>query len=226
MLLVIPNVLTKAEVAEFRQKMDSADWVDGKVTAGSQSRLAKVNQQLPESSDLARTLGQYILQKLGQNELFLTAALPDQTYPPLFNRYGEGMSFGSHIDNAMRPIKGTGTLIRTDISSTLFLSEPEDYDGGVLTIETQYGAQEVKLRAGDMILYPGTSVHHVTEVTRGVRVAAFFWTQSLVRDAHLRGLLFDLDQSIQAISASLGGDHAEVIRLTGLYHNLLRQWSV
>ncbi len=205
--------------------MDQAEWVDGNVTSGHQSALAKNNMQLPEESEVARSLGEFIQDALGMSLLFISAALPLKVFPPLFNRYGCGQAFGTHVDNAIRQLRGTNFRIRSDLSATLFLSEPEDYEGGVLTIEDTYGTQEVKLPAGSMVLYPASSLHHVTPVTRGARVSSFFWIQSMVRnDAH-RTLLFQLDNAIQKLTADRGGKDPEVISLTGIYHNLLRMWA-
>lgn len=225
MLLTIPDILTKAQVAECRKLMDQAEWVDGNVTSGHQSALAKNNMQLPEESEVARSLGEFIQDALGMSLLFISAALPLKVFPPLFNRYECGQAFGTHVDNAIRQLRGTNFRIRSDLSATLFLSEPEDYEGGVLTIEDTYGTQEVKLPAGSMVLYPASSLHHVTPVTRGARVSSFFWIQSMVRnDAH-RTLLFQLDNAIQKLTADRGGKNPEVISLTGIYHNLLRMWA-
>lgn len=224
MLLCIPDVLDAATVAAFRQRLDTADWIDGRATAGVQSGRVKHNQQLPEDGPLARELGQHILDALSTNALFLSAALPNRIVPPLFNRYAGGGHFGVHVDNALRTPKG-GTMLRTDLSATLFLSAPEEYEGGELEIETPFGAQAVKLAAGHLVLYPASSLHRVTPVTAGARVASFFWIQSLVRDAEQRATLFDFDQGVQALSARLGVDDPEVVRLTGLYHNLVRRWA-
>lgn len=199
--------------------------MDGKTTAGAQSGAVKFNRQLPETSDTAVRLGNHLLQKLGQHPLFLSAALPKTIYPPLFNRYEGGEHFGTHVDNAIRPVTGTAHIIRTDLSATLFLHKPETYNGGELVIESQFGAQEVKLKAGDMVLYSASSLHHVLPVTQGQRLCAFFWLQSLVREDSQRSILFDLDQSIQNLSVHLGQTHPEVIRLSGVYHNLLRKWA-
>lgn len=225
MLLVIPDVLNKQQVAQCRQWMDAAEWVDGNVTSGSQSALAKNNLQLPEGSPVARRVGDLIQDALGLIPTFIAAALPLKVFPPLFNRYEVGQTFGTHVDTAIRQLRGTDFRIRSDLSATLFFSEPEDYDGGVLTIEDTFGWQEVKLPAGSMVLYPSSSLHHVTPVTRGARVASFFWMQSMVRDDTQRALLFQLDGAIQALTADRGGKDAEVIRLTGVYHNLLRMWA-
>lgn len=205
--------------------MDQAEWVDGNVTSGHQSALAKNNMQLPEDSPIARQIGEFIQDALGMMPLFISAALPLKVFPPLFNRYEAGQAFGTHVDNAIRQLRGTHFRIRSDLSATLFLSEPEDYDGGVLTIEHAFGTQEVKLPAGSMILYPSSSLHHVTPVTRGARVSSFFWLQSMVRDDTQRALLFQLDNAIQKIAAERGSGDTEVISLTGVYHNLLRMWA-
>lgn len=225
MLITIPDVLNKEQVTQCRLLMDAAEWVDGNVTSGPQSALAKNNMQLPESSPVARQIGDVIQDALGQNPLFISAALPLKVFPPLFNRYQGGQAFATHVDNAIRQLRGTNFRIRSDLSATLFLSEPEDYDGGELTIEDVYGVQKVKLPAGHMVLYPSTSLHHVTPVTRGSRVCSFFWLQSMVRDDGQRTLLFQLDSAIQKIGLDRGHQDAEVISLTGVYHNLLRRWA-
>lgn len=225
MLIVIPEVLTSTELNTFRSELKTADWIDGKATAGSQSGAVKFNHQLPELNDTCVKLGHLLLQKLGQHALFLSAALPKTIYPPLFNRYEGGEHFGTHVDNAIRPVTGTTQIIRTDLSATLFLSEPDTYEGGELVIESQFGAQEVKLKAGDMVLYSATSLHHVEPVSNGQRLCSFFWLQSLVREDSQRALLFDLDQSIQTLGCELGPNHSETLRLSGVYHNLLRKWA-
>lgn len=225
MLLVIPDVLTKAEVAEFRKWMEQAEWVDGNVTSGHQSALAKNNMQLPQESPIGRKIGEFIQGVLAAHPLFISAALPAKVFPPLFNRYGEGQAFGSHVDNSIRHLKGTTFRIRSDLSITLFLSEPEEYDGGELTIEDTFGLQKVKLPAGHMVLYPSSSLHHVTPVTRGARVSSFFWLESMVRDDSQRTLLFQMDRAIQKLVMDRGNDNPEVISLTGIYHNLLRMWA-
>lgn len=227
MLVCIPNVLSKQEVAEFRRLMDAADWEDGRSTAGAQSAMVKRNEQLPPDSEVARKLGNRIVSALAANPRFLSAAIPLHIFPPLFNRYwaSEGHHFGVHVDNAVRGDPLTGLRIRTDLSVTLFLAEPEDYEGGELVIEDTYGSHEVKLPAGDLVLYPSTSLHLVTPVRRGARMASFFWLQSMVRDTHARSLIFDLDNSIQALAERLGRDDAETVRLTGIYHNLIRHWA-
>jgi PKHD-type hydroxylase len=224
LLLPIPDVLTPEQVAEARQLLEQTDWVDGRVTAGHQSARTKDNMQLPENTPAARQLGEMILNALGQNALFISAALPARVFPPLFNRYEGGQSFGTHVDNAIRQVTGTGHRIRTDLSATLFFSQPEEYDGGELIVEDTYGMHRVKLPAGHMILYPATSLHHVTPVTRGARISSFFWIQSMVRDDGERTLLFDLDVAIQKLNADRRDDPATV-QLTGVYHNLLRRWA-
>lgn len=224
MLINIPNVLTPEQVAEARKILDAAEWVDGKVTAGHQSAQAKNNMQIPENSPVAKQLGDMILAALGKNPLFLSAALPLKVFPPLFNRYSGGQSFGTHVDNAIRQITGTPLRIRTDLSATLFFANPDEYDGGELCVEDTYGVKAVKLPAGSMVLYPATSLHHVKPVTRGARVSSFFWIQSMIRDDGQRTLLFDLDTGIQRISRDHPG-HPSAVQLTGVYHNLLRQWA-
>lgn len=224
MLLEIPEVLTRDEVAHCRAKLDSADWIDGKATAGHQSVRTKDNMQLPEDSPVARELGDLVVNALQRSPLFVSAALPLRVFPPLFNRYSGGQSFGTHVDNAIRQVTGTPHRLRTDLSATLFFAEPEEYEGGELVVEDTYGLHSVKLPAGAMVLYPGTSLHHVTPVTRGARVCSFFWIQSLVRDDGQRTLLFDMDMSIQRISQTVP-DHPATIQLTGVYHNLLRRWA-
>ncbi len=227
MLVCVPDVLSKAEVADFRRIMDAADWEDGRSTAGAQSALVKKNEQLPPDSEVARKLGQRVLSALTASPLFISAAIPLHIFPPLFNRYAsaDGHHFGIHVDNAVRGDRLTGLRIRTDLSVTLFLSEPEDYDGGELIIEDLYGSHEIKLPAGHLVVYPASSLHMVTPVTRGTRVASFFWLQSMVRDAHARSLIFDLDTAIQALVGRLGRDDPETVKLTGIYHNLIRYWA-
>ncbi|MEI9888063.1 MAG: Fe2+-dependent dioxygenase [Rhizomicrobium sp.] len=224
MMVRVPSLLSAEEVARCREVLGKADWVDGKVTAGEQSAGAKKNLQVAEGSPPARELGEMILTRLGRNELFTSATLPLKVYPPIFNRYDPGMTFGTHIDNSIRFAPGTPIRFRTDVSATLFLTAPEDYDGGELVVEDTYGTHQAKFAAGDMILYPGTSRHHVHAVTRGSRWAAFFWVQSMIRDDGRRALLFDLDVAIQGLRRAVG-DNPEVVRLTGVYHNLLRQWA-
>lgn len=223
MLIAIPDVLTKAEVAAFRAVMAQAEWVDGNATSGPQSALAKANLQLPEDSDAARDLSRRVLAALGRTPLFVAAALPDKIYPPLFNRYRVGETFGTHVDNAIRSRPGSDFRIRTDLSATLFLAEPDEYDGGELVIEGQFGEQRVKLPAGHLILYPASSLHRVTPVSRGERLASFFWMQSMVRDEAARRTLFELDVAIQQLAARLGLDDPQVVALTSIYHNLLRR---
>ncbi len=228
MLLTVPDVLSPEQVKQARQLLDRAEWVDGKVTAGYQSAKAKDNMQIPENHPASKQVGEMILGALGKNPLFLSAALPLRVFPPLFNRYQGGQAFGTHVDNAIRQIPGTGQRIRTDISATLFLTSPEDYDGGELVVEDTYGVKSVKLPAGQMILYPATSLHHVKPVTRGARVSSFFWIQSLVRDDGKRAILFDLDLAIQKLGRDLADSvpaSQTGIQLTGVYNNLLRQWS-
>ncbi len=224
MLLAIPDVLTAEQVTRARLLLDQAEWVDGRVTAGHQSSRAKDNMQLPEDSPAARQVGEMVLMALGQNALFVSAALPLRVFPPLFNRYSGGQSFGTHVDNAIRQITGTGHRIRTDLSATLFLNNPEEYDGGELTVEDTYGTHAVKLPAGHMILYPATSLHHVRPVTRGARLGSFFWIQSMIRDDGQRTLLFDLDSAIQRLNLD-NPNHPSAVQFTGVYHNLLRQWA-
>ncbi|MGE0875171.1 MAG: Fe2+-dependent dioxygenase [Burkholderiales bacterium] len=224
MLLRIPGVLTAEQVAGFRSRMDAAQWVDGNVTSGHQSAQAKFNEQLPEESIEARELGELVLQALARNPLFFSAALPKTVFPPLFNRYGAGMTFGNHVDSAIRTHPHKPVRIRTDLSATLFLADPDSYDGGELLIEDAYGPQQVKLPAGDMVLYPATSLHRVAPITRGTRVGSFFWIQSMVRDDAQRALLFDLDMSIIRLTKRDPADPA-LVSLVGVYHNLLRMWA-
>jgi len=225
MLIVVPAVLSPRDAAACAAALQAADWVDGKTTAGLQSAPVKDNAQLPETSPVAREWGVRLLDALGAAPLFVSAALPHRTFPPLFNRYAGGQSFGTHIDNAIRPVRGSPVKLRTDLSATLFLSDPDSYDGGELVVETAYGAQSVKLAAGDLVLYPASSLHRVEPVTRGCRLASFFWVQSMVRDDAARTMLFDLDGIIQALAAERGIGDAHVVQLTGLYHNLIRRWA-
>jgi len=223
MLVHIEQLLNAGEVAACRERLAAERWVDGRVTAGEQSARVKNNLQVPEDSPAARELGEMILSALGRSPAFVSAALPLRVFPPLFNRYDEGMGFGAHVDNAIRfagPVR-----FRTDLSATLFLSDPGDYDGGELTVEDAYGEHAVKLAAGDLIVYPASSVHRVAGVTRGSRWAAFFWAQSMVRDDAQRTLLHDLDNTIQTLSAKVGQGDPEVVRLAGTYNNLLRMWA-
>lgn len=226
MLLHVANILNSEQVRHFRNALQSAEWVDGRATAGHQSIKAKRNRQLAQDAPLARDLGARVLEALSCNPTFFAGALPRRIYPPLFNRYEGGESFGFHVDNAVRYDRSSGVAqpLRTDLSATLFLCGPDEYDGGELVIEDSFGTHNVKLPAGDLVLYPGSSLHQVTPVTRGARVAAFFWIQSLVRSAAQRRMLFDLDVSIQQLTQKLP-DAPEIVSLTGVYHNLLREWS-
>lgn len=224
MLLQIPEVLSAEQILGGRKVLESNDWVDGRITAGHQSARAKDNLQLPEDNEDAQELGNTILQALQNNPLFMAAALPLKVFPPLFNRYQEGHSFGNHVDNAIRQVPGTPHRVRTDLSATLFFSNPDEYDGGELVIEDTYGVHSVKLPAGHLILYPASSLHHVRPVTRGARLASFFWIQSMVRDDGERALLFDLDVAIQRLISDVP-EHPSVVELTSLYHNLLRRWA-
>lgn len=225
MMIHIPQVLTKDQVARLRALIDAAAWIDGNATSGAQSALAKRNEQLPEDSPAAKAAGEAILDALSANPLFVTAALPQTVFPPLFNRYGGGQTFGVHIDNSIRQSRDGTVRIRSDLSATLFLTEPEDYDGGELLVEDTYGVHEVKLPAGDMILYPASSLHQVTPVTRGARTSSFFWIQSLIRDDAKRALLFQMDIAIQQLAGKVGAGAPELVSLTGTYHNLLRMWA-
>ena len=225
MLVAIPDLLDAESVASLRAIIDAAEWTDGNITSGHQSALAKNNRQLPETSPEAKKAGQIILDALGRSPLFIAAALPLKIFPPLFNSYGEGQAFGTHVDNAVRIQAGTHFRIRSDLSITVFLEDPASYDGGELTIETPFGVQQVKLPVGHAILYPSSSLHRVEPVTRGRRVASFFWIQSMVRDDAARSSLYDLDQSIQSLAAAVGHADLSIIRLTGVYHNLLRRWA-
>ena len=226
MLIPLEAVLDKDEVRQFRLQLDQASWQDGALSAGSLARQVKRNLQLDEHSELAIELGNRILRKLGRHPAFLSAALPRRIYPPRFNRYRDGGTYGAHIDSAILQLPGSGLNVRSDVSATLFLSEPEDYEGGVLEIESNTGLQRIKLPAGSMILYPSSTLHRVTPVLRGERVAAFFWIESLVADEHARTLLFDLDQSIQALTPRLPAGDTQLVKLSGVYHNLLRRWAI
>jgi PKHD-type hydroxylase len=225
MLTVIEDLLSKQEVAKFTQSLDKGQWIDGKHTAGSQASKVKYNQQLDDSSALATELRNVVIRKLSANALFMSSALPNKIYPPKFNRYQGGEHYGLHVDSSVMPIPNSHQMLRTDLSATLFLSEPSTYDGGELSIETQFGLQQIKLNAGSVILYPANSLHQVNPVTKGHRTASFFWVESLVRSNDQRSMLFDLDQSIQALTVELGSNDAEVKRLTGVYHNLMRSWA-
>jgi PKHD-type hydroxylase len=224
MLLHIDSVFTSQEAAAMRASLDQADWVDGRVTAGYQSARTKNNLQMPQNHPLAIELSDRVLHRLEQNQLFMGAALPTKVFPPLFNRYDGGHAFGTHVDNAIRQVPGTPHRVRTDLSATLFLTEPQDYDGGELMIEDNYGTQSVKLPAGHMVLYPATSLHHVRPVTRGARISSFFWIQSMIRNDGERTLLFDLDMAIQRLAGE-NPDHPSTVQLTGVYHNLIRLWA-
>ena len=226
MLVHVPNLLSGEQLAHIRGVLSATDWVDGKVTAGSQSANAKKNLQVPENAPAARALGDIILTALGQNERFTASALALRVFPPLFNRYDQGMNFGAHIDNAIRFVKGASQPIRvrTDMSATLFLTDPAEYDGGELVIEDTFGNHSIKLPAGDLVVYSATSKHHVTPVTRGSRWASFFWIQSMIRDDAARAMLFQLDNTIQSLRKQVG-DSDEIVSLTGLYHNLVRRWA-
>ena len=225
MMIQIPGVLSKAEVAGLRDLVLGAEWIDGNATSGAQSALAKRNLQLPEGADAAVRAGGAVLDALERNPLFVAAALPQTVFPPLFNRYGPGQTFGMHVDNAVRQSRGGANRIRSDLSATLFLTEPDDYEGGELRIEDTFGIHEVKLAAGDLILYPASSLHEVTPVVRGERLASFFWIQSMVRSAEQRALLFQMDLAIQQLAQTVGQDAREIVTLTGTYHNLLRMWA-
>ena len=225
MLIAIDHVLTAAQVAQFRAQLDSADWHDGARTAGTLAKTVKRNQQLPDGSELAVRLGRQILQRLAATPLFVSAALPRTIYPPKFNRYADGGEYGAHVDSALMVLPDSSQQMRTDLSATLFLAEPDAYDGGVLEVDGPFGVQQVKLAAGDMVLYPSSSLHRVTPVTRGARLASFFWIESLVADETERSLLFDLDQSVQRFTPLVAPDDARLVQLSGVYHNLLRRWS-
>lgn len=224
MLIQIPDVLTPRQLAHARRLLDAAPWIDGRATAGHQSARVKHNLQIPDSSPEAQELGAMVLAGLERHPLFIAAALPKRIFPPLFNLYRSGQAFGTHVDNAIRQLPDTTERIRTDLSCTLFFTGPDEYDGGELVVEDTYGVQRIKLPAGHMILYPATSLHHVTPVTRGARICSFFWLQSLVRSAGRRSMLFDLDNAIQQIRVE-SADHPAAVQLTGVYHNLIREWA-
>lgn len=226
MLITIDHVLSKDEVKQFRHHLDAAKWNDGTKTAGTLARNVKRNAQIDDSTEVAISLGNHILRSLGNNPLFVSAALPRKIYPPKFNRYADGGTYGTHVDSAIMQIPGTNLSLRTDLSATLFLAEPDEYEGGELEIETEFGVQAVKLEAGDMVLYPSSSLHRVMPVTEGARVASFFWIESLVNDEGERAMLFDLDQTIQKLTPSVGANDPRLLKLTGIYHNLLRRWSI
>jgi PKHD-type hydroxylase len=223
-LIEIPEVLNAEQVAQARELLQQDIWIDGKVTAGHQSARAKNNLQLPEDHPVAKQLGEVVLSALSQSPLFIAGALPLRVFPPLFNKYQGGQSFGTHVDNAIRQVPGTPYQVRTDLSATLFISPPEEYDGGELVVEDTYGTHSVKLPAGHMILYPAMSLHMVRPVTRGARIASFFWIQSMVKDDGLRTLLFDLDLAIQRLNKDVP-EHPSTVQLTGVYHNLLRRYA-
>lgn len=224
MVLIVPHLLSVSQLAEFRQALDAAEWVDGKATAGYLSSRSKNNEQVPEGHPVARRLGSLILDELDKNQTFISATLPLKVVPPLLNRYASGQSYGGHIDGAVRPVAGTPHRVRTDLSATVFLTDPAEYDGGELVIGAGGEARQVKLAAGDMVLYSAGTVHRVAPVTRGVRYAAFFWVQSMVRDESRRSILFELDNAQQQLVRT-GADHDACVRLAGIYHNLLRQWA-
>ena len=223
MMIAIPDVLSPEQVARVRAVIDAAEWVDGNVSSGRQAALTKRNAQLPDDGAAAREAGGIVLDALGRTALFIAAALPAKVLPPMFNRYAGGQAFGTHIDNAIR-IKGDFRM-RADLSATLFLEDPQAYDGGELVVEDAFGTHSVKLPAGHLVLYPASSLHAVTAVTRGVRIASFFWLQSMVRDGHARSLIFDLDTAIQGLVQRVGRDDPELVKLTGIYHNLIRCWA-
>jgi PKHD-type hydroxylase len=224
MLVRVPAVLSAAQLEEFRRELEAVAWSDGRGSAGYLSQQVKRNQQLPDTHPLAQKLGEQVLRALSANALFTAAALPLKILPPLFNRYDASQTYGRHVDGAIRPVTGTPHRIRTDLSATLFLSDPESYDGGELEVEDTYGPRQIKLAAGDLVLYPGTSVHRVLPVTRGTRLASFFWIQSMVREDHKRALLLELDRAVQKVA---GGTqtHDAATDLAGVYHNLLRLWA-
>jgi PKHD-type hydroxylase len=224
MLLTVPDVLTAGQIRHARQLFEQAEWVDGRVTAGHQSSRVKDNMQLPEASPVAQEVAGMVLAALERSPLFVSAALPARVFPPLFNRYSGGQTFGTHVDNAIRQVAGTGHRIRTDLSATLFFTGPDEYEGGELVVEDTYGTHSVKLPAGHMILYPSTSLHQVRPVTRGARIASFFWIQSMIRDDGERTLLFDLDVAIQSLNRERS-EHPAAVQLTGVYHNLIRRWA-
>ena len=225
MLIPIRGVLDEADLRRFREQLDRAEWRDGLETAGTLARAVKRNLQLQDGAEPAVSLGNHILRRLAANPAFISAALPNRIYPPKFNRYQDGGTYGAHVDSALMQIPGTSLTVRSDLSATLFLSAPDEYDGGELEIEGPFGIQAVKLEAGDMVLYPSSSLHRVTPVTRGARVASFFWIQSHVADEGARTLLYDLDQAVQELSPTHAPDDPRLLKLTGVYHNLLRRWA-
>ncbi len=224
MILAIPDILPPELLDACRSKLEAADWVDGKISAGHQGARVKNNSQLSAEHPVAVEVGNVLLRALGQNPLFMSAALPLHILPPMFNRYSGGQTFGTHVDGSIRTIPGTGHRIRTDLSCTFFFAGPDEYDGGELIIEDTYGSKSVKLPAGHMILYPSTSLHQVTPVTRGTRLCSFFWLQSMIRADADRSMLFDLDIAIQRFGKDMA-THPSVVQLTGVYHNLLRRWA-
>ena len=229
MLITIENILTADQVGAARSRLAAAEWVDGRVTAGYQAQEVKRNAQVPENSLVAKELGEVILAGLARSSRFMSAALPLRVFPPMFNSYAGGQTFGTHVDTAIRQLSSTGQRIRTDLSATLFLTPPDEYDGGELVVEDSYGEKRVKLPAGDMVLYPATSLHRVEPVTRGNRISSFFWMQSVIRQDVHRTLLFELDEAIQRLAKIRSAEMAEVkvssVQLTGVYHTLLRQWA-
>ncbi len=225
MIIVIPAVFSASEVSKIRSNLDAAEWQDGSTTAGSQAQQVKHNQQLALDNKIAQQLGDVIINTLSQQPTFVSAALPLRIFPPMFNRYRTGNTYGLHVDNAIRYVPGNPTPIRTDLSATLFLCDPQEYEGGELVIEDNFGSQRIKLNAGDLVLYPSTSLHTVTPVSDGARTCAVFWLQSMVRSNQQRETLFELDQSVQSLTAELGAGHDDVVRLSGVYHNLIRQWA-
>ncbi|MDQ0509560.1 Fe2+-dependent dioxygenase [Ancylobacter amanitiformis] len=225
MLIQIPNILTPEEVAHCRRVLEASPWVDGRVTAGQQAAKAKFNLQIPVESREANELGDLVLRALGRNPLFNAAALPLRVLPPMFNRYDVGMKFGAHVDGSIRTIAQTGQRLRADVSTTIFLTEPEEYEGGELVIEDAFGAHEVKLPAGHAVVYPASSLHSVNEITRGSRWGSFFWSQSMIKEDHKRAMLYDLDMAIMATRAKLLDEDPSVLSLANVYHNLLRHWA-
>ncbi|MEQ8207613.1 MAG: Fe2+-dependent dioxygenase [Woeseia sp.] len=225
MLVVIEEFISIADVKRYRAALDAVDWADGSATAGSLAATVKHNQQLPDSAPQAVTLGNELLSRMGSHPTFVSAVMPMKIHPPRFNRYGVGQSYGAHVDGSVMALPGTDTVLRSDVSGTLFLSDADDYEGGELIIETEFGAQAVKLRAGDLVLYPSGSLHRVAEVTRGQRLAAILWAQSMVKDSSARSMLFDLDQTIQSLTVNAPTAAADVLQLTSIYHNLVRRWA-
>lgn len=224
MLLTIENLISQDDACKLRKTLRHSQWQDGSNTAGAVARTVKFNQQLDDNHEITQQIQRFLLQKVSQNSLFVSAALPEKIYPPKFNRYAQGGHYGQHIDSSILYLRNRESL-RSDLSATVFLSNPEDYQGGELVINTHYGRQEIKLKAGDMVLYPSTSLHEVMPVTDGVRLCSFFWVQSLVRDAHQREQLFELDQVIQQLTQERGLEDGQVKRLSGIYHNLIRGWA-